>query len=234
MAVFSIRQSIFSCALACSLAWITTANVDAQECLSLAGASPDELPVAILTSGNATIDQQIHSMNMVVARAFRVYPRLVLFDDEGSPNAFATPVVTLDSRPDGTIMFGLGLLQQEYQRWHDDLGGLRYTYGPVSILAHEYAHILQVKKGVKHVTLLSELEADFMAGWFLGRETLLDPEIEARDGMEAFYSRGDYEFNNPSHHGTPQQRLAAFMAGYATRRNPLRVAFDSAEAYVEQ
>jgi hypothetical protein len=33
---------------------------------------------------------------------------------------------------------------------------------------------------------------------------------------QSLFGKGDYQFNNPQHHGTPAQRVDAMRAGYAS------------------
>ena len=91
-------------------------------------------------------------------------------------------------------------------------------------MAHEFGHLAQYKQGFRESGKRPELHADFMAGWYLslrGRYawTNLMPTLKL------FYELGDYQFNSPTHHGTPDERLAAARAGFASN------ATSAAQAY---
>jgi len=64
-----------------------------------------------------------------------------------------------------------------------------------------------------------ELQADYIAGWYIGRRRKWVPLTSSQRSiqtiMRSFYAKGDYELNEPSHHGTPEERVAAISAGYA-------------------
>lgn len=92
------------------------------------------------------------------------------------------------------------------------------------VVAHEYAHNLQAELGIlptapearTYPVYKTELHADCWAGVW-ANSAYYEGVLEAGDieeGIQAAMSAGDYDFNNPAHHGTPEQRAAAFMAGY--------------------
>lgn len=82
----------------------------------------------------------------------------------------------------------------------------------VGVLAHEFAHVLQYVRGNNLPTKLKELHADFLAGYYLGRKRLMSGAVERF--ARALFEMGDFEFWNPNHHGTPQERVQAMSAGY--------------------
>jgi predicted metalloprotease len=91
-------------------------------------------------------------------------------------------------------------------------------------VAHEYAHNLQTELGIlptypaapTYPVYKTELHADCWAGVWANsayKEGILEAgDIE--EGIQATMLLGDYNFNDPNHHGTPEQRSKAFMAGY--------------------
>ncbi len=95
------------------------------------------------------------------------------------------------------------------------------TYGNErvkAILAHEFAHALQHEahlfdlwNGGKKI----ELHADFLAGYYMGRNGLISKEKLTAFANE-FYSVGDKEFDSPDPHGTPEERRCAFLEGFKT------------------
>jgi len=163
---------------------------------------------------------------------FKVNPYLSYYDDGNEPNAFAYYA----GSGDGIVRLGGKLVQNEFRLWRRDFleqcrrlgkdpnkllqerkaGG---AYAINAIIAHEAAHILQAKMGVAFNSRNTELQADFLAGWHMA-EWVRIFKTEAKefrmkeDGIRAFYSRGDYSFNSPQHHGTPDQRAKAFSEGF--------------------
>lgn len=60
-----------------------------------------------------------------------------------------------------------------------------------------------------------ELHADFLSGWYLGiRSHQLPGKVNANEAATFMYQIGDTNFNSPSHHGTADERLAAFGGGF--------------------
>ncbi|MCP4107574.1 MAG: hypothetical protein GY749_18865 [Desulfobacteraceae bacterium] len=133
---------------------------------------------------------------------FFVYPAFSFYDDGNSPNALALP--------QDMVLLGLNLMRDEFQKEYGPLG----NYSIIGIMAHEFGHILQFNAGLhaKFPTKLLELHADYLAGWYLGNRKMVFP-TDATQAMRSFYQKGDYAFNNPNHHGTPQERLISFTAG---------------------
>ena len=95
------------------------------------------------------------------------------------------------------------------------------------ILAHEWSHQIQFQNyglwtyptppfiGTPESTRMTELEADFFTGFYLTHKrggTYNWKRVE--DMLSAFYNIGDCLFQNPGHHGTPDQRLEAARQGY--------------------
>ncbi|GAB4137565.1 MAG: hypothetical protein Fur0041_12280 [Bacteroidia bacterium] len=60
-----------------------------------------------------------------------------------------------------------------------------------------------------------ELEADALSGFYM---CLYKNYPWSSTGLQGYftssYNTGDYNFNSPGHHGTPQQRLAASYLGF--------------------
>lgn len=85
------------------------------------------------------------------------------------------------------------------------------------ILAHEYGHQVQFELGLfddhagdAEATRLTELEADALGGYYLSHprgERLRHQRVDAF--VRAYGEVGDCAFDNPNHHGTPNQRSAA-------------------------
>jgi uncharacterized protein len=95
------------------------------------------------------------------------------------------------------------------------------------LVAHEYAHNVQTELGLigdteeelmnpPYPVYKTELHADCWAGVW-ANSAYYKGYLEGSDVEEAQQATrliGDYQFANPKHHGTPQQRLDAFTMGY--------------------
>ena len=82
-------------------------------------------------------------------------------------------------------------------------------------------HILQFKhnlaarvRGSDPTVKRTELQADFFAGNFSGLRKKERPSYPAAVGALAQYNVGDNHLNSPQHHGTKEERGAAFVRGY--------------------
>jgi predicted metalloprotease len=86
------------------------------------------------------------------------------------------------------------------------------------VVAHEYGHNVQQEHGVlagRSRALPTELNADCLAGtwtrWEYGRGDVTDADVQ--EVLDAASAVGDFDFTNPQHHGTPQERRDALMTG---------------------
>jgi hypothetical protein len=159
-------------------------------------------------------------------QALNVNPQFYFYNDQESPNAFATPEAFDSNFPNGTVIFGARLITLEAQQ----TGFANYTVA--AIMAHEFAHILQFKLGEDLPTKQKELEADYMAGWYIANVSGTALDVASSEALRTFYSKGDYGFNDPNHHGTPQERMRAVQAGLRDSRSSLKQAFSHAHDFV--
>ena len=85
-----------------------------------------------------------------------------------------------------------------------------------AILAHEVGHIVQFHEGSRLATKPKELQADYLAGWYMANRDRSDQwsETSVQQNMSGFFRLGDYDYNSPDHHGTPNERFAALVAGF--------------------
>jgi len=192
------------------------------------------------------------------------------FYDEGGANALATPRAVLANAPDGTVMIGTALLAKERARWdaceqrateesRRERNDPSKTFGVkilesagrssacawwseirVFVVAHEFGHILQYKKGMKvDGPWQMEPHADFLAGWFLGRRKAgplpnhFDPGLSSHIARKSFekavigaFELGDTLFDDPDHHGSPELRASMVLAGYQSTHLSIDAAFD--------
>jgi predicted metalloprotease len=101
-------------------------------------------------------------------------------------------------------------------------GGTRGDFAVAYIAAHEYAHQVQAELGLYErygqqlPTMNFELQADCYAGAW-AKSTADDGRLEEGDVQEALDAAlavGDFDPANPGHHGTPEQREAAWSDGF--------------------
>lgn len=168
------------------------------------------------STGNPALDRALIAELRKIIRVFSVNPGFRIIDDEGQPNAFAVST-TMVPNTLGTVLFGLALITDQ----------MAITDGGntvAGIAAHECAHIFQFTSAYgarltagQRTAKALELHADFLAGYYLAvdRRTAMNVEMFAR----ALYERADWNFNDPSHHGTPVERVNAAKAGYAAGRD---------------
>jgi len=135
-------------------------------------------------------------------------PMMFMEEEDGSPNAVGTNLVIDDNRPDGTVFLGVKLLANEYRNENGQ------GWGIPSVLAHEFAHIMQYKYKFPDMnTKWQELHADYLAGWFTAHRSRFRASIPMAS-LTSIYNKGDYAFNDKGHHGMPTERSNAFQAGF--------------------
>jgi uncharacterized protein len=90
------------------------------------------------------------------------------------------------------------------------------------IVAHEYAHEIQDELGLfdrygqQLPTMAFELQADCYAGTWAksaDREHRLQ-DGDVQEALDAALAVGDFDTADPGHHGTPEQRAAAWNSGF--------------------
>jgi hypothetical protein len=104
----------------------------------------------------------------------------------------------------GSVFITSGLLKNEFRS-----GG----YAIPAILGHEYAHAMQYANRFAYSGKWQELHADYLAGWFTAHRQRHLPQ-DADQALKSFFDKGDFDFFEEGHHGTPQERANAFYAGY--------------------
>lgn len=95
---------------------------------------------------------------------------------------------------------------------------LAYEYGDAAlayIVAHEYAHAMQTAFGFKpNITPISELQADCLAGLYLGVIDNLYFDAADIEEIQSLADRfGDDYFWAADHHGTSAERVRAVSIG---------------------
>jgi hypothetical protein len=135
------------------------------------------------------------------------------FSGEGDADPF---IASLSPK----VVFGEGFLDALTAMGIDDVGA------PV-VLAHEFAHQMQAELGLfespltgAEATRRAELMADAFAGYFAvhARGLSLNAKRIA-DVQQTFFELGDCSFDDPGHHGTPNQgrRASAWGVDVGTR-----------------
>ena len=177
-------------------------------CLSASAAASFADSTQLLdSSGVHLIDSTFPIEMNILSSLFGVSPSFSFFDDSESPNAFATTANIAGPSLDGSVCFGVNLLQAELsQTW--------WGAAVAGIAAHEWAHSLQFKQGLGGPVWKRELHADFLAGWYLGRKAFAGTGVIISGLASSLYGKGNYDFNNPNWHGTPHQRASATIAGF--------------------
>lgn len=161
-----------------------------------------------------TLQYLMHQETAIMNAVFGVAPSFGCFNDYESPNALATSANLVGSS-DGTVLFGRRLIVEEAPEM--DLGT---SIG--GIMAHEWAHIRQFREGIQRSSKSMELHADCCAGWYLGWKFANGKKFDGWGFAYSLFSKGDYQFNSPSHHGTPDERVRAMVTGYEIATSRLR------------
>jgi hypothetical protein len=99
---------------------------------------------------------------------------------------------------------------------------------PKAIYAHEFSHHIQFQHGYNTEDIpgsanpdaaernrYNELMADAMAGYYLTHKRGAGfHRRRVEEFLQVFFQIGDCAFNTPTHHGTPNQRMAAARFGF--------------------
>jgi hypothetical protein len=131
-------------------------------------------------------------------------------------NAFA---VAGDASSPDKIVMGDGVLESYKAIGFDDVA-------PQAVYAHEFGHHVQFQKGyfndrlattgdAAEQTRYTELMADAFGAYYLThkRGAALNRKRVAQF-LQVYFNVGDCAFDNPDHHGTPNQRMRAATFGF--------------------
>lgn len=173
---------------------------------------------------NPELDRAINEEVANLNRVFGVKPNVLLLNDQGQPNAYASSQQTREDHT-GTVYIGLTLIAEQIE---DEEKG---EIGLAGIIAHEFGHITQIRRRTQLRGKFMELHADFLAGWFLGKKNRVKP-IKIEGFAKSLFEKGDFNFWHPLHHGTPNERVNAMMIGYASHEMSLDEAYVYGERLV--
>jgi hypothetical protein len=157
------------------------------------------------TTGSAKLDAILVDEAKGLKELFAIEVELYAYDDQNTPNAYASPICN-SLNCDGSVKLGKTLLLDE----------IVTSNGYISvqgIMAHEYAHIVQFQQKSKLTGKYAELQADFLSGWYLGKSKYLKLE-NLEPFANSLYEKGDFYFWSVQHHGTPEERASTMIAGF--------------------
>jgi predicted metalloprotease len=134
------------------------------------------------------------------------------------PRGFRSPCGQIDPYNAGycprshSIYIGRGLQNIAYYKYGD--AALAY------LLAHEYAHGMQrAFRFQPGVTVLSELQADCLAGVYLAAiPNIIFDDNDLQEIVRFAYDIGGYEVWSPDWHGTPEMRVKSVVIGLRSGR----------------
>jgi hypothetical protein len=132
-------------------------------------------------------------------------------------NAFAFS--TSDHSIPDKIVMGDGILAGYHAMGFDDVA-------PQAVFAHEFGHHIQYENGyfddpyatagdAAEQTMYTELMADAFGAYYLthSRGAAMNQKRVA-EFLQVYFQIGDCAFDNPGHHGTPNQRMRAAQFGF--------------------
>ncbi len=174
------------------------------------------------TTGDRAIDRDLDRALGVVADLFGIYPAFGFYDpsnlqnpvgvERNGMNAFASPENTDIPGTKSTVGFGWDLFRNEFYQY--DNSGVSV----MAIIAHEFGHVVQFNRDyfwqIQHgAPLKTEINADFLSGYFLGMRKLAVPSMRFQSAGECFMRNGDTSGTLRTH-GDPRERLDAAEAGF--------------------
>jgi len=175
------------------------------------------------STGNVDIDRQLDRAIKIAAQILEVNPAFTFYDPDRflgenetwGMNAFAKPVNIFPGTR-GLVGFGLA-------RFRTELFGYDQTGTTVMcIVAHEFGHVVQADLGYlaqivdRGAPKWHEINADFLAGYYLGVRKIAVPQLQFEKAEEVFSRLGKANAGNPNRtHGDSEERVKAARGGYA-------------------
>lgn len=175
------------------------------------------------TTRDPALDRAITLEVTNANRVFGTRTDLFIYNDAAGSNAYAMPDALTPGWPDGTVALGFQLMSQELR---DSNRGVTL----MAIIAHEFGHIVQFKRRPALAGYLLELQADYLAGWYMGQRGASAATME--EVMAAFFIKGDADFTDRSSHPSPDMRRDAVSTGRKMTFLSLDDAFRRSASYV--
>lgn len=178
-----------------------------------------------LSCGDQNIDNLFKEEIVDIGLVYGVKVNFNFYEDNSLPNAKCQ--CHTSSTYDASIIFGVSLLNKEL--WNSEHG----ENALIGILAHEMGHALQCKEGYSAEGKERELQADFLAGYYMGRKKNFYT-VDIKKFATALYTMGDKEFWSADPHGSPTERVNAMYEGYKYAYLSIDKAFKKGCEYVKQ
>ena len=179
------------------------------------------------SSGNIELDRLMNNQKADLETFFGVKINLFFgIEKSRTGNAFFSPYCN-SLNCNGQVVLGNYLIN-ELSFKSDSYTRL------MAVFAHEFAHAMQHKYGWSGNSKWRELHADYLAGYYLGRNSSMN-QSEVISTFNEFSSRGNFDFNNPDFHGTPEERGCAFLEGFKYGRlgnTSVYSAYNSGKNYI--
>ena len=182
----------------------------------------------LATTGSDALDAAAESVARRAARAFKLEPSnppAFKFLASGAPGGegFARPNGVYAPKSVGLVAVSVDLLRESAYTSPaansvptEEMRLLAFEV----IVGHEFAHIFQSRRSYMQLLRASddtgkniELQADFLAGWFMAQRHELRPDV-LRFVADVLFTRGDQDVGQAGHHGTKPERFGAVLQGY--------------------
>ena len=176
------------------------------------------------TTNDPYIDHDLDRAMMLVADLMKVRPAFGFYEPRGiysgtdretwRLNAWASPRNTNIPGTRGTVCFATDLFKQEFYEFD------RTGTTVITIIAHEFVHILQSNRGYFEKLMTGnphkrEINADYLAGYFLGTRKSQNPRLSFEKAGEFFIRWGATENGKAIRtHGNSKERLDAAETGF--------------------
>jgi hypothetical protein len=156
------------------------------------------------TTGNSNLDKKINQSKRSAENLFAVTAEIEVITQSGSDKIIVQPY-------DGHLYHGKILLDYTFvirEILKPDNRNILCDY----VISHGIAHILQIKKQLREDDETDELMADYLSGYFLGRENYTSDSLEILFRLLPDLQKNIFccEQNYPS----SKKRTKAILAGY--------------------
>jgi hypothetical protein len=183
--------------------------IEAPTCRCVLAAQPEGLRTLDET-GVTELDKRVRSEMAFLKNLYQAEARIVFIDGVPARKAF-----TVADEGGGTIFVSAQWLKDV---WTED----NRVATVASILAHQYAHVVQAKRKCPLPEWSREQQADLLAGWYLGRRNIATlgggADLDAPFAASLFAEADDY-LNAPLDHGAPELRAKAMRDGFRLFRD---------------